>query len=71
MGWLRSLLRAAIKAGIATKVLDELRKPENRAKLHVVGARIAAEARKPENRERVRRAARAVTSKVRRSPSRP
>jgi len=66
------LIRTAMKAGIAKKVIDELRKPENQRKLQVIGARVVAEVRKPENQEKVRRAARAVASKAgRRSPARP
>jgi hypothetical protein len=58
---MRRAVRTGIKAGIAKKVIDELRKPENQERLKVIAARVAAEARKPENRERARRLARSVS----------
>jgi cysteine synthase len=65
------VVRAGVKAGIAKKVIDELRKPENQQRLKVIGARIVAEARKPENQERVRRAVRTVADRAGRRRPRP
>jgi hypothetical protein len=65
MAFLGGALRAGIKAGIAKKVYDELRKPENQEKVRRLAARVAAEARRPENQEKARQVARAVTSRMR------
>jgi hypothetical protein len=60
VAFLSRAVRTGIKAGIAKKVIDELRKPENQERLKVIAARVAAEVRKPQNQERVRRLARSL-----------
>ena len=62
MVWIGGAVRAGVKAGIAKKVLDELRKPENQRRLRVIAERVAAEVRKPENQERARQVARRVAA---------
>jgi hypothetical protein len=72
MAWMSGVVRAGVKAGIAKKVLDELRKPENQQKLKAIAARVVTEVRKPENQERARQVGRTVVRTVRRRrPARP
>ncbi|MCU1678991.1 MAG: hypothetical protein JWM93_3749 [Frankiales bacterium] len=71
MGVMRGAVRTGLKAGIAKKVIDELRKPENQQRLRVIAARIVAEARKPANQERARQLVRTITSRGRRRTARP
>ena len=72
MAWMSGVVRTTVKAGVAKKVLDELRRPENQQKLKDIAARVAAEVRKPENQARARQVARTVAGTVRRKrPTRP
>ena len=64
MAWMGRVVRVGMKAGIANKVLDELRKPENRERMRVIGARVMTEVRKPENQARARQLGRTVAAKV-------
>ena len=60
MAFVGRAVRAGVKAGIAKKVYDELRKPENQARLKAIGQRVLAEARKPENQAKARRMVQSV-----------
>ena len=64
MAWMSGVVRTAVKAGVAKKVLDELRRPENQQKLKDIAARLVTEVRKPETRERARQVGRTVAGTV-------
>lgn len=62
------LLKGALKAGIAVKVVDVLRreaaKPENQRKARELGDRVRREIGKPENQRKIQDAVGRVTSRV-------